>query len=86
MMVEKLTLRIKESWTIALLLMSWVVSQVIPKKQGLWLVSERGTDARDNGYWMFRYIKQHHPEISAKYIIPLIRRIDISWKNGKMIW
>lgn len=69
MLAEKLTLRIKESWTIAWLLLSWVVSKFIPKKQELWLLSERGTDARDNGYWMFRYIKQHHPEINAKYII-----------------
>ena len=23
----------------------------------LWLVMERGYDARDNGYWLFRYLR-----------------------------
>ena len=35
----------------------------------LWLVSERGMDARDNGYWFFRYLRTQHPEINACYII-----------------
>ncbi len=39
------------------------------KYQNLWLISERGNDARDNGYWLYRYIKQEHPEINAEYVI-----------------
>ena len=35
----------------------------------IWLFSERGNDARDNGYWMFKYVTEHHPEISAYYVI-----------------
>lgn len=35
----------------------------------VWLVSERGTDARDNGYHMFRYLRTEHPEVEAWYII-----------------
>lgn len=35
----------------------------------LWLICERGTDARDNGYVFFKYMKQNHPEIKVKYII-----------------
>lgn len=49
--------------------LSWLLTRVRTKEQGLWLFCERGTDARDNGYWMFRYIKQQHPEINARYII-----------------
>ena len=39
------------------------------KKKPLWLISERGVDARDNGYWLFKYIKDNHPEIDVRYII-----------------
>ena len=35
----------------------------------IYLISERGTDARDNGYHMFRYIRQNHPEDEAYYVI-----------------
>lgn len=35
----------------------------------LWLVSERGFDARDNGFVFFRYLRERHPEIRALYVI-----------------
>ena len=35
----------------------------------LWVVSERGTDARDNGYHFFKYVRENHPQINAVYII-----------------
>ena len=35
----------------------------------VWLVCERGVDARDNGYHMFRYLRTEHPEIEAWYLI-----------------
>lgn len=60
------------AWQIAvttiLLIISWVASWFYKKKE-IWLFRERGTDARDNGYWMFRYIKKHHPKIEAYYAI-----------------
>ena len=35
----------------------------------IYLIAERGTDARDNGYHMYRYIRQNHPELEAYYVI-----------------
>ena len=35
----------------------------------LWIIAERGTDARDNSLHLFRYIKKNHPEINIAYII-----------------
>ena len=35
----------------------------------LWLVSERGIDARDNGYWFYRYLREQRPEVNACYVI-----------------
>ncbi len=39
------------------------------KYRDLWLISERGFDARDNGYYLFRYITGNCPEINAAYVI-----------------
>lgn len=39
------------------------------KYMNTWLISERGIDARDNGYWFYKYMKENHPEIEVKYII-----------------
>ncbi len=46
-----------------------VLRRTRPAYRGLWLVSERGFDARDNGYWFFRYLRTAHPEINACYVI-----------------
>lgn len=35
----------------------------------IWLISERGKDARDNGFWLFIYMKTNHPEIDSYYVI-----------------
>ena len=35
----------------------------------LWLIAERGTDARDNGYHFFRYMRENHKEINCAYVI-----------------
>lgn len=37
--------------------------------QSLWVVSERGVDARDNAYHFFKYLRREHPELNAVYII-----------------
>ena len=39
------------------------------KSKHYWLVSERGTDARDNGYWMFKFLRKEHPEINTIFLI-----------------
>jgi len=33
------------------------------KYKDAWLFCERGIDAKDNAYWMFKYVKENHPEI-----------------------
>lgn len=38
-------------------------------KRNIWLISERGTDARDNGYFFYKYLKEKHPEQIVFYII-----------------
>ena len=58
---------------LALCLLLWpaaaILRRVKPAYRGLWLVSERGNDARDNGYWFFRYLRTQHKEQNACYVI-----------------
>ncbi len=35
----------------------------------IWLISERGTDARDNGYFFYTYIKEKYKNINVKFVI-----------------
>lgn len=35
----------------------------------VWLLAERGVDARDNTYHFYNYLKRNHPEVRIKYII-----------------
>lgn len=35
----------------------------------IWIVSEHGYEARDNGYSFFKYIRREHPEINCFYAI-----------------
>ena len=39
------------------------------KNRNIWLISEKGTEARDNGYWFYKYVKNVHPEINVHYVI-----------------
>ena len=34
-----------------------------------WLISEHGNDARDNGFFFFKYLRDKHPNINTRYII-----------------
>lgn len=35
----------------------------------LWLVCEGGSEARDNGYWFFKYLREQQPQADARYAI-----------------
>ena len=56
----------------------------------LWLVMERGFDARDNAYWFFRYLREQHPQINACFVIdpssPDLEKVarlgrTVSWRS-----
>lgn len=50
-------------------LLAWPLRRICPACRNVWLVGERGTDARDNGYQFYRFLRQMHPEINACYVI-----------------
>lgn len=66
---EWIILRVSESLLLIRVFVAYIVALFCPLKKSLWLISERGREARDNGYFFYKWIKQHHPEIPVKYII-----------------
>ena len=45
------------------------ISKLLCSGRNIYLISERGTDARDNGYHMFKYYRTKHPEKEVYYVI-----------------
>ncbi len=52
---------------------AYIIAELIklfnPKYCNFWLISERGDDARDNGYYFFKYMMRAHPEQPIWYVI-----------------
>ena len=65
---ELIKLRIYELGLLAKLMLAKLLA-FFTKDKDIWLISERGKEARDNAYFFFVWLKEHHPEITAKYII-----------------
>ncbi|MBR1796132.1 CDP-glycerol glycerophosphotransferase family protein [Candidatus Saccharibacteria bacterium] len=39
------------------------------KYDNLWLIGERPDEARDNGYWLYKYIIENHPETNIRFVL-----------------
>lgn len=39
------------------------------KYKDLWLIMELPKEARDNGYWLYKYIVENHPEVNVRYVL-----------------
>lgn len=75
--------RLAQVWALCKLAVAFVIA-LFYKNKSIWIVAERGVDARDNGYWFFRYLKEKHPEIASYYIISKDspdREKLIQWKD-----
>lgn len=62
--------------------MSAKVLKLKKSNHNLWLISERGDDARDNGYVFFKYLREQHPEINVAYVID---KYSVDYKKVKSI-
>lgn len=65
--MNKLTRRYYQLKMIPLIAFSKIMSLFHKEKH--WVLHERGTDARDNAYFFYRYLKEKHPEQKVYYII-----------------
>ncbi len=85
----KLSHAFKATVQISIYFLLFLPAIVFYKHKRYWLVSERGDDARDNGYWMFKYLRERHPEINVAYVIdpksvdaPKVQTLGITLKKG----
>lgn len=69
MNISKWKLRSKQAYILTKYSIAKALSYFLPLKDSLWLVCERGTDARDNGYVFLKYLREYHPEIPCVYAI-----------------
>lgn len=65
--MNKLIRRYHQLKMIPLLALSKILSCF--QKEKHWVLHERGTDARDNAYFFYLYLKETHPEQKVYYII-----------------
>ena len=60
----------KDIWSIFVMLAAIPYAKRIRKQRNyIWLICENGMEARDNGFWLYRYICGNHPETDAVYVI-----------------
>lgn len=79
--MRKVRKRILQMYILMKYTISLILSCFIGKKYTkVWLISERGDEARDNGYAFYKYLKNFHPEVKVKYVISRnsydIKKID----------
>ncbi len=60
--------RVQQVWALFKLCIAYLLS-LFYKQKRIWLISERGVDARDNGYWLFTFLRENYPGIEVCYII-----------------
>lgn len=65
--IHKLHIRYMEAIIILKYSICAVVAFFFPKNA--WVITERGKDARDNGYCFYKYMKKTHPERKLYFII-----------------
>lgn len=54
------------------LLLAYCISMILklsPDNKDIWLVGERKSEAKDNGYHLFKYIRQNHSSDKVYYVI-----------------
>lgn len=62
--------KLKDIGHIFLFLLAWPIAFVYKRfRKDLWLICDNENEARDNGYWLFRYITKQHPKQDVMYAI-----------------
>ncbi|WP_238284483.1 CDP-glycerol glycerophosphotransferase family protein [Rossellomorea marisflavi] len=63
-------IRLKDLKSFIKILAAYPLSLLLkPFIKDLWLISERPDDARDNGYYLFKYVRENHPNDNVYYAI-----------------
>lgn len=66
--INSIKSRIDKALDIFLMLLARLVACFIEGKNK-WLVEEKPEEARDNGYWFYRYLREKHSDLNVYYVI-----------------
>ena len=62
--------KIKDIFHIFKFLAAWVISRFLKgRHKDLWLFCDTENEARDNAYWLYKYVRENHPGQEAVYAI-----------------
>ena len=62
--------KIKDILSIFTFIVAIPEAMILKKKRpDMWLICEDFNEARDNGYWLYKYIRENHPETDCVYAI-----------------
>lgn len=63
-------IKLKDIFSILLYLIALPIAKVYKRRRKhLWLLCEYGEEARDNAYYLFKYLREKQPEVDAIYAI-----------------
>ena len=68
-LIIKIIHAIKCASIFLLFFISFPIALLLYKHRKIWMISEVDFDARDNGYFFYKFIKEKHPEINSIYLI-----------------
>lgn len=67
-----------------MLLIAYIYVKVFNRKirvKDIWLIKEKANEARDNGFCLYKYLREKHPKINAYYVIskdsPDIHKVEL---------
>jgi CDP-glycerol glycerophosphotransferase len=63
------SLILKTSFVLVFFIFLKIFFFFVPYSNNIWLVSERGYDANDNGLYFYQWLLINHPEIESRYLI-----------------
>ena len=67
--MKELARRASQLYIIAKYYLVLAIVLLFKIKKSTWLISERGDEARDNGFFFYKYIKDNHPTVPIKFVI-----------------
>ena len=64
------TVKMRDILSIGLFLLAYPVAMVYKQfRRHIWLLCEYGPEARDNAYYLYKYLREEHPEVDAVYAL-----------------
>lgn len=62
--------KLKDILHIFKFLLAWIITRFMRgRHKNLWLFCDTENEARDNGYWLYKYVRENHPEQEAVFAI-----------------